>query len=1311
MPIDGALWKGIHSIPDCLSVRSARARSPAVALLLTFFFSLCSTEHGPSFLQEASAAERPVLRLRIAWGGGAPQAWSGSLSVSEGRIVKHDPLGIDEDAPGSMWIDRGTLQVEARSQREYDGVDVDIVAPLESNLIVSLKKADAQEASASLEIPLRDLVDDSFHRPLGPTNLGNQILVQRVPGDRLRVKVKRDSLVFAPNEQLELELLPHLLGLPANRNVVLRSQVVVARTEDEISASSKTFSVPVDEQNYESIPLEFSLPEDEGVYDLVFTVLLSEDGFARANPFRNREQVIARRKVQCVVVGSRDPGESATTVAAAPGKIVTEILPTNPWWKKVGSMSGLRGGPLRHGNIQLWQHPSLGAHTRLAPSPTDEETVWVAYPLTVAQPGLPHILQVDYPNDLPQSMGISILEPDAAGNLLPVGIDSGVVVRDRENQESPAVANHEIVFWPKTKSPYVLITNARKDKPAIHGTIRLRGPRSASFPSLQRADPRDHRLPPLIAPTVSEGDRLFAGYMAEPLLPENFSALEFLDTETNRSLDDWVTFYQSGRRLIEYLKYGGYNALVFSVLARGGAIYPSDRLEATPRYDTGVFASSGQDPIRKDVLELLLRLCDREGIQLIPALQLSTPLPHLEEKRRTRRAATTGMILADAEGRLWQDRAVQGGQLRYNPLHADVQAEVLQITRELVDRYGDHPSFAGIAIDTSGRGCTVFPGPAWGADPLTYKRFLQQWEAQQHSEAAEGTTNTATAMDERTTWLKWRADQLRTFHGRIADQLRVVCPKGKLFVATSAIEVSPDVADKLRPALPNQFTPDELLLGVGLSTDNYKRVGDGVVLLRSRVMETDFSRIDPSAASEVGRSLQWDQPFEGLPALGHFLQSRPRAIRLASFDQQSPFGAEATYVSLVPHLVPTGARNRELLVRDLATRDLGTIMVGGSMLPLGQEESLRSVVTTYRRLPKDTFVRIEGDHEPVVLRKLVKQGSTYLSLANPTPWPCRVTFRVPQEPPLEIENLSLAGAPKVSDGLVQISLTAHDFRALRFSRADVNPTTIEVKLASDVATLLERRINELADRTSQLKTRREREALKNSNFESPESADRVIGWTSDRSGTVALDPQHAHTGQSSLRIQNTAAETVVRSNRFAAPGTGRLSFFVWLKMSKDFEGPLRMGIEGEHQENTFYRYGEVPTESEWKMFEYQITDLPLSGLGPIAIRFEHRGRGDVWIDDVVVSELYFSENERKELSRILTQAHFALTGGKYAECNRILNSYWPQFLQQHVSLPNPEGAVQGPIDRPEELSRVPVTEANIPSEEQPWWKKFPNLLR
>ena len=157
--------------------------------------------------------------------------------------------------------------------------------------------------------------------------------------------------------------------------------------------------------------------------------------------------------------------------------------------------------------------------------------------------------------------------------------------------------------------------------------------------------------------------------------------------------------------------------------------------------------------------------------------------------------------------------------------------------------------------------------------------------------------------------------------------------------------------------------------------------------------------------------------------------------------------------------------------------------------------------------------------------------------------------------------------------------------------------------------------------------------------------------------------------------------------------------------------PLRMGIEGTHRNQTFYRYGEVSGNSEWKMFEYQINDLPLSDLGPLTIRFEHAGRGKVWLDDIVVSDLYFSENERKELSRIITQAHFALTEGKYAECGRLLDGYWPRFLNRYVPLPTNTVAARPQLDRQTELPRVPVEEAKANTQEQPWWKKFPDLLR
>jgi hypothetical protein len=75
-----------------------------------------------------------------------------------------------------------------------------------------------------------------------------------------------------------------------------------------------------------------------------------------------------------------------------------------------------------------------------------------------------------------------------------------------------------------------------------------------------------------------------------------------------------ATFYEGGTRMVEYLHYTGYNGLVIAALADGSTIYPSQLLDPTPRYDTGAFFATAQDPMRKDVLELLLRLFDREEL-------------------------------------------------------------------------------------------------------------------------------------------------------------------------------------------------------------------------------------------------------------------------------------------------------------------------------------------------------------------------------------------------------------------------------------------------------------------------------------------------------------------------------------------------------------------------------------------------------------------------------------------------------------------------------------------------------------------------
>ena len=85
-------------------------------------------------------------------------------------------------------------------------------------------------------------------------------------------------------------------------------------------------------------------------------------------------------------------------------------------------------------------------------------------------------------------------------------------------------------------------------------------------------------------------------------------------------------------------------------MADGSTIYPSKVLQPTPRYDTGAFFSTAQDPMRKDVLEMLFRLFDREGLQLIPSVEFAAPLPALESQLRAEGAQSEGMVWIDSDG-------------------------------------------------------------------------------------------------------------------------------------------------------------------------------------------------------------------------------------------------------------------------------------------------------------------------------------------------------------------------------------------------------------------------------------------------------------------------------------------------------------------------------------------------------------------------------------------------------------------------------------------------------------------------------------
>ena len=78
-------------------------------------------------------------------------------------------------------------------------------------------------------MPLAEVAQEPFSRSLDTS--GGRLLIRRVPGDRLHVKLARDSVIFSAGEMAEVQVQPHLLGSAAGgRGAHGCAAVAAART-------------------------------------------------------------------------------------------------------------------------------------------------------------------------------------------------------------------------------------------------------------------------------------------------------------------------------------------------------------------------------------------------------------------------------------------------------------------------------------------------------------------------------------------------------------------------------------------------------------------------------------------------------------------------------------------------------------------------------------------------------------------------------------------------------------------------------------------------------------------------------------------------------------------------------------------------------------------------------------------------------------------------------------------------------------------------------------------------------------------------
>jgi len=1271
-------------------------------------------------LSASASAQAESLRLRFAWGGGSERLWQGRIALSEGSLVEPTALGIETDEVGSMWLEAespeimvvrgdrgkgrsparaagGCLVLRQRSARTYDAVDVTVTAPLEASLFIELRGSDDRRPPSWIEVRLADLVREPFNAELDER--GNRLVVRRSPGDELRVRLARRSLVFAPGETFKLHLEPHLLSTEPGSKVRIKVQLCGARGGQEVLAEEHTISAG----QSAALPMELPLNVSEGVYDVVVTAMApTKISWAQAvrSPLGSKPP-LAERSIQVVVLS---PSRSTADGGAEPRlNAVVEIDPANPkWWMKFTSLPAiprlprLWKEPLGNGSLRTWQH-ALGPVAQLAPNVDSGDVSWEAYALPPSlKPGEPHVLELDYPSDVPQTLGISIIEPNAAGAVIPVGLDSGI---DRAEEIAgsptpPRWLRHRLVFWPRTKAPVVLIANLRDRQPAVYGKIRV----LAGWRHLPRAFPAEGRGLP----------RLWAGYLDRPLVPENFGASEALGSTSDLSLDDWVTFYEAGTRLIEHLQYVGYNGLMLSVLADGSTIYPSAIAEPTPRYDTGAFLATGQDPVRKDVLEMLLRLFDREGLQFIPSVEFASPLPEVEAVLRRGGPDAVGVAWVGADGASWTEvhPAVRGRAPYYNVLHPRVQEAMLAVVRELATTYGTHPSLSGLGLQLSSHGYAQLLGPAWGLDDVTIARFQSDTGLRVPGDGPTRFAQRARFLTEegRAKWLEWRAAQLTLFYRRVRAELGAVRKDLPLYLAATDLFSNPDFGRDLQPALPQKATLAETFLRAGIDVRQYGP-GDGILLVRPERILAASSLARRAVDLEIQQMPDVDRYFQGAATPGSLFFHEPLEVRIPSFDEKCPF--KPCYTWLASHPVPSAWQNRRRFVHSLATLDAQVFFDGGWLLPLGQEDSLRGLVAVYRNLPpvQMNAVADAAVGQPITVRSGTWNGRTYAYVVNDAPFPAKVRVRVESVPGCRMDALpgSRPAGPlrRDADGAFwDIEIDPYDMIAVNFSTPGVRLSRPVVSWPEEIRLALEKRVSDLGYRAAALRSPPLLEVLENPSFDQTSGPQAPVpGWypIAPPGVNVGIDTSSRHDGPQSVRLTSTGPLGGLMSRAFAPPTTGRLAVSVWLRTPDAARQPsVRLAVEGKTPGRPFYRFAAFgqpaegqepirPIPAEWGQFVTEVNDLPLESLSAIRLRFELLGPGEVWIDDVQLCELAFSRREQQGLLRLITPADVQLQNGQVADCIHLLEGYWPQFLLEHVRL------ADSPLTRREEPTAAAPT--------------------
>ena len=365
-----------------------------------------------------------------------------------------------------------------------------------------------------------------------------------------------------------------------------------------------------------------------------------------------------------------------------------------------------------------------------------------------------------------------------------------------------------------------------------------------------------------------------------------------------------------------------------------------------------------------------MRMFDRQQMRLIPAIEITQPVPDLESKVRTRDPQTSGLQWIGPDGKtiLSAYPPENGAAMYYNILHPEVQQFVLEMVSHLTSRYKNHVSFTGLGLQLTDNSWLVLPPPQWGMDDETIRRFTADTGVRVPGEGAERFQARARFLNgpAQAHWLKWRSDKLSDFYCQLRDRLQSDGANRKLYLSGAKLFTRCH-RNALLPKIPQTTGVQSAMLQCGLGADFGFGSKQNITLMYTQRI------INGQTLRQSAAERQWNV----MPNVDAFFSSHngqriqaslfyhpSHQIRLTDFEKKSPYNPTFALLNSIP--TPAGIENRKRFIQSLALWDTQEFFDGGWMFALGEEESIVNTIAAFRCLANRPYYEAVGSRQEAV---------------------------------------------------------------------------------------------------------------------------------------------------------------------------------------------------------------------------------------------------------------------------------------------------------------------------------------------------------